>query len=135
MSLLAWSNMFSVGVTEIDNQHKKLVDMANRLNDAMKAGHGKDAIGKILNELVSYTASHFAYEERLMDQHKYPMSPQHKQEHKDLVKTVLDFKAKFEKGDAALTAEVMTFLRDWLSKHIMSSDKSFGKDLNSKGVH
>ena len=90
MSLLAWSSVFSVGVAEIDNQHKKLVDMANRLNDAMKAGQGKEAIGKVLNELVSYTATHFAYEERLMDQHKYPMSPEHKQEHKDLVKTVLD---------------------------------------------
>ena len=135
MSLLAWSSVFSVGVTEIDNQHKKLVDMANRLNDAMKAGQGKEAIGKVLNELVSYTATHFAYEERLMDQHKYPMSPEHKQEHKDLVKTVLDFKAKFEKGDAALTAEIMTFLRDWLTKHIMNSDKKFGKDLNTKGVH
>ena len=135
MSLLAWSSVFSVGVAEIDNQHKKLVDMANRLNDAMKAGQGKEAIGKVLNELVSYTATHFAYEERLMDQHKYPMSPEHKQEHKDLVKTVLDFKAKFEKGDAALTAEIMTFLRDWLTKHIMNSDKKFGKDLNTKGVH
>lgn len=135
MSLLAWSSMFSVGVDEIDNQHKKLVDMANRLNDAMKSGQGKEAMGKILSELVSYTATHFAYEERLMDQHKYGMSSQHKQEHKDLVKTVLDFKAKFEKGDAALTAEVMTFLRDWLSKHIMNSDRAFGRDLNTKGVH
>ena len=135
MSLLAWSSMFSVGVKDIDDQHKRLVDMANALNDAMKAGHGKDAVGKILNDLVSYTQNHFAFEERLMDKHKYPMSPQHKQEHKDLVKTVGEFKAKFEKGDAALTSEVMTFLRDWLSKHIMNSDKMFGKDLNSKGVH
>lgn len=135
MSLLAWSNMFSVGVKDIDDQHKKLVDMANTLNDAMKAGQGKEAIGKILGELVSYTQNHFSFEERLMDKHKYPMSPQHKQEHKELVKTVGEFKAKFEKGDAALTSEVMTFLRDWLSKHIMNSDKMFGKDLNSKGVH
>ena len=46
MSLLAWSSMFSVGVAEIDNQHKKLVDMANKLNDAMKSGQGKEALYK-----------------------------------------------------------------------------------------
>ena len=135
MSLLAWSNMFSVGVKDIDDQHKKLVDMANRLNDAMKDGHGREVVGKILAELVAYTASHFAFEERLMDKHDYPLSVQHKKEHQDLVRTVGEFKTKFERGDAALTAEVMGFLRDWLAKHIMNSDKTFGRDLNSKGVH
>jgi hemerythrin len=134
LSLLAWSNMFSVGVKDIDDQHKKLVELANALNDAMKAGKGKETLGNILSELVTYTVTHFAFEERLMEKHKYPMSPQHRQEHKDLVKTVGEFKTKFEQGDAALTSEVMTFLRDWLTKHIMNSDKMFGKDLNSKGV-
>lgn len=135
MSLLAWSNLFSVGVKDIDDQHKKLVDMANRLNDAMKAGHGKEIVGRILGELVDYTVSHFAFEERLMDKHGYPMSVQHKQEHQELVRTVGEFKRKFERGDAALTAEIMGFLRDWLSRHIMNSDKRFGKDLNAKGIH
>ena len=134
MSLLAWSNMFSVGVKDIDDQHKKLVELANSLNDAMKAGKGKEAMGEILSELVTYTVTHFTFEERLMEKHKYPLSPQHKQEHQDLVKTVGEFKAKFEHGDVTLTSEVMSFLRDWLTKHIMNSDKMFGKDLNSKGV-
>lgn len=135
MSLLAWSNMFSVGVKDIDDQHKKLVDMANRLNDAMKAGQGRAEVGGILGELVEYTVNHFAFEERLMDKHAYPMSSQHKKEHQDLVRTVGEFKRKFELGDAALTAEIMGFLRDWLSRHIMNSDKMFGKDLNGKGIH
>ena len=135
MSLLAWNNMFSVGVKEIDSQHKKLLAIANRLNDAMKQGLGKDVLAGILTDLVAYTESHFAFEERLMEQHKYPLSPQHKAEHKELVRTVADFKRKFELGDAALTSDVMGFLRDWLSRHIMNSDKMFGRDLNSKGVH
>ena len=134
MSLLTWSNMFSVGVKDIDDQHKKLVELANSLNDAMKAGNGKETLGAVLGELITYTVTHFAFEERLMETHKYPLSPQHKQEHKDLVKTVGEFSAKFERGDVTLTTEVMTFLRDWLTRHIMNSDKMFGKDLNSKGV-
>lgn len=135
MSLLTWNNLFSVGVKEIDNQHKKLVAIANRLNDAMKDGVGKDVLATILADLLAYTESHFAFEERLMDQYHYPLSPQHKAEHRELVKTVGEFSRQLEKGEAELTSGVMNFLRDWLSRHIMNSDKMFGRDLNNKGVH
>ena len=135
MSLLSWSNAFSVGVKEIDDQHKKLVQLANELNDAMKAGHGKEALGKILGELISYTATHFATEERLMERNHYPKADEHKKQHQDLVKSVLDLKSKFDAGNATLTAEVMVFLRDWLSQHIINSDRALGKDLIAKGIH
>jgi hemerythrin-like metal-binding protein len=135
MSLLTWSSAFSVGVKEIDDQHKKLVDMANRLNDAMQIGQGKEALAKILNELVDYTVYHFGTEEKLMDKHQYPNQVAHKGEHKKLIAEVSAFKGKFDKGDAAITSEIMNFLRDWLTKHILQSDKLFAKDLNSKGVH
>lgn len=134
MSLITWSNMFSVGVTQIDDQHKKLVEMANQLNDAMRAGHGKEALGKILGELVNYTVYHFGVEEKLMAQHQYPQSPDHKSQHADLVKEVGAFKTKFDKGDTAMSAEIMNFLRDWLTNHIMKTDKLFGKFLNEHGV-
>ena len=60
MSLLTWSPMFSVGVKEIDDQHKKLIDLANRLNDQMAAGKGKEILDKIFQELVAYTVSHLS---------------------------------------------------------------------------
>lgn len=134
MPLLLWGPMLEVGVKEIDTQHRKLVDLANELADALKAGKGKDVLGKILTELVRYTQTHFGTEERLMDLHKYPATADHKQQHKDLVKTVSDFKAKFDKGDAALTDDLMNFLRDWLTKHIMNTDKALARDLKTKGV-
>ena len=126
--------MLEVGVKEIDTQHRKLVDLANELADAVRAGKGKETLGKTLAELVRYTQTHFATEEKLMDQHKYPATTEHKQLHKDLVKTVSDFKAKFDKGDAALSEEIMNFLRDWLTKHIMNTDKALARDLKLKGV-
>ena len=134
MPLLLWGPMLEVGVKEIDTQHRKLVDLANELADAVRAGKGKEVLGKTLAELVRYTQTHFATEEKLMDQHKYPGTADHKQLHKDLVKTVSDFKAKFDKGDAALTDEIMNFLRDWLTKHIMNIDKALARDLKQKGV-
>jgi len=135
MALLTWGPMFSVGVKEIDDQHKTLIDLANRLNDQMTSGKGgKEVLDKIFNELVAYTVSHFAMEERLMAKHSYSASDAHKDAHKKLVATVADLKKKHEQGENVLTSQVMTFLRDWLTKHILNTDRAFGRELNQKGV-
>lgn len=134
MALISWSNMLSTGVGEQDTQHKKLIDLINQLNDAMQAGHGADVLGKVLTELVNYTVFHFGYEEKLMGQHKYEDSPAHKAEHLKFVQTVGDFKKKFDSGGAAVSVEIMNFLRDWLTTHIMKTDKKFGQALNKLGV-
>jgi hemerythrin len=52
---MTWTDKLSVGVGVIDDDHKKLVGMVNELYDAMQAGHGKEKLGRILDELVKYT--------------------------------------------------------------------------------
>ena len=131
---MAWSPDFSVKVKQFDDQHMKLVNMVNELHDAMKAGKGTEALGKILNGLISYTATHFADEERMMTTHTYPGMPTHKAEHEKLVKQVLDLQQKFKAGQPILTLEVMKFLKDWLVKHIQGEDKKYGVYFNSKGI-
>lgn len=134
MALIEWNNDMSVNVVEIDNQHKKLVSMINELNDAMAKGKGKEAIGKIINGLVSYATTHFATEEKYFDMFKYPGSLSHKKEHADFVKKVGEFQDGFNKGSLALTIEVMRFLKDWLTHHILGSDKKYGPFFNEKGL-
>ncbi len=60
MPIMSWTDAYSVGVAEIDKQHKKLIDLINALHDAMSKGQAKAVIGKVLGELISYCASHFA---------------------------------------------------------------------------
>lgn len=135
MALITWDDSkFSVNIKEIDVQHKKLVELINLLHDAMKAGQGKDALGKVLNELISYTVSHFGTEERLFQQHGYPDIAKHKKEHEDLKKKAIELKTEFEKGAAMITPNVLNFLRDWLTNHIMKVDKAYSAFLNGKGV-
>lgn len=135
MSLLAWNDMFSVGVVEIDNQHKQLIEITNRLNEAMIADRDRQALSGILNDLLAYTRTHFEYEERLMDQHRYADREQHLLEHRKLVQIVVDFQSRFDQGEVDLTGELMALLRDWLSRHILNSDRALGKALNQRGVH
>ena len=134
MALITWGPMLFVGVKEIDEQHKKLVELVNQLNDAMHAGQGKQALTPVLNELVRYTQYHFGTEERLMAAHKYEASVAHKAEHHKFVTDVSAFKAKFDSGNAMISTQIMNFLRDWLSKHILQTDKKFAKALNAACV-
>lgn len=134
MALMSWKPEFSVGIASIDAQHTKLISLINALHDAMARGEGKDVVGKVLNELVIYTKTHFAYEENLMKKHGYPAFVQHKQLHDKLAAQVLDLETKVREGRSSVTMEVMTFLRSWLQDHILGTDKSYTSFLVGKGV-
>jgi len=134
MALMDWSPAFSVNVKQFDDQHKKLVAMVNQLHEAMKVGKGSEVLGPILNSLISYTASHFADEERLMQQNGYPNLAKHKVEHDKLTRQVLDLQKQYQTTKSALSMAVMSFLKDWLVNHIQGEDKKYGPFLNGKGV-
>lgn len=134
MPLMEWDLSYSVGVAVFDDQHKKLFDIINSLNDAMKAGKSKDALGGILKSLIDYTATHFVAEEKMMLQHDYLQTQMHKMEHDKLVKQVLKLQEEFKAGKAMLSMEVMNFLKDWLNTHIAGSDKKYGAYFNAKGI-
>jgi hemerythrin len=134
MALMNWTNDFSVNIKEIDEQHKKLMAMINDLHAAMLAGKAKEAIGPILNGLIDYTKTHFAMEEQLMTKHQYTGYLSHKAAHDALTKQVMDLKTKFSEGKALVTMDIMTFLKDWLTKHIQETDKKYGPFFNGKGI-
>jgi hemerythrin len=134
MALIEWSNDLSVGVTEIDSQHKHLIALINELNDAMKQGKGKDALGKTIGELFAYAGSHFATEEKYFSLFKYPETTTHKMKHQEFVKKVSEFKDGYDQGRLILTLEVMNFLKDWLKGHIQVVDKKYGPFFNEQGL-
>jgi len=132
--LFPWSDTYSVHIGVVDMQHKNLVGMVNELHAAMTEGRGKDKLGQILSKLIEYTRTHFGTEERLMQTHGYPDYAAHKAEHDRLTRTVLDLEGRFQSNEVALTMDVMDFLKNWLSKHILGSDQRYAPFLNSKGV-
>jgi hemerythrin len=132
--LFLWSEIYSVKIGIVDTQHKNLVNILNELHQSMLGAQGKDKVGQVLLNLIKYTQVHFAMEEKLMQSHGYPDFPAHKAEHDQLANTVLEFQRKFLSNEVGLTVEMMDFLKDWLSKHILDSDKKYGPFLNAKGV-
>ncbi len=134
MAFIDWNENLSVQIKELDDQHKKLIALINELNEAMRVGKGKDIMAKILASLVDYTKYHFGAEEKLMQTHSYPTYIIHKKAHDDLTKQVIDLQKKFESGNVVITIDVMTFLKNWLSKHIMGTDKQYTAFFKGKGI-
>lgn len=129
MPLLEWNDSLSVGFAEMDEDHKKLVDLVNTLNDAVVADDADGVVEELLEELLEYTGWHFRHEERLMQQHQYPGLFDHKEEHEKLVEQAVDLFTRYQAGDRDVPGRLLPFLKDWLINHILGTDRETGKFL------
>jgi len=125
MSYLKWSDKYSLNVTEIDEQHKKLVSLVNDMYDAMQAGKGRDMIGTVIDEFVDYTDYHFKAEERLLRENGYPEYDEHKEMHDNLSRKAHSIKEAFDRGNTPTAIEVMLLLTNWLNTHILEEDRKY----------
>ena len=133
MNVLNWSNLLSVGVREIDEQHKVLVGLLNRLGAADK--NDAQVCTQVLTQLLEYVQHHFAFEERLMNEHAYADAEAHVRAHRDLAAQVLRMAGQHGGTEAVSIDALTVFLRQWLVGHIMNTDRRLGAALNRAGVH
>ncbi len=134
MEFMNWRDEFSVGITSIDRQHRRMIELINRLEDGVRTHQEKKNMHSVLSELVSYTRNHFKTEEALMKTYKYPGYVQHRVEHQSLVKRVVEFRRKFEAGTLTDAHDLASFLMGWLEGHILGTDKKYGPYLVEKRV-
>lgn len=127
--IFPWREAYSVGILQIDNQHKGLIRLINNLQDAMMGGNGKAALTTIIDDLVRYTESHFTYEETLLRKHGYSGLAAHQEQHRELTRQVYELRDQFKSGQLMITMDVMRFLKNWLSNHILDRDQAYAKEL------
>jgi hemerythrin-like metal-binding protein len=135
MALLAWNERYSVGVKTLDDQHNVLFGILNDLYDAMKKGQAQTVTGPLLHKLADYTGRHFASEEAMMASARFAGLTEHCAKHRELIKQVEAYIARFERGDVMLSIDLFNFLRDWLTTHISKEDKNYGPCLVAHGAH
>ncbi len=131
---MKWQDSFSVGIEEIDNQHKKLISMINSLYKAIKKGEGQKILKDILEGLVQYVDEHFGTEERYMEEYNYPGYLAHKKEHDKFTEQVLKVYQEFEQGKPVVTIDLMEFLKKWLKNHILGTDKKYAPFFKKHGL-
>jgi len=122
MEFFKWHEKYSVGVEEIDLQHKKLFDIINRM-----LGHlgkaSKEELRAQLSEMIDYTTFHFQAEQKYLEKH--PDFQEHLQEHDIFLKKNAAISQSIEENDQDVSLEIVNFLLKWLKNHILKTDVLF----------
>jgi len=134
MPIVEWNNTFELGVQLFDEHHYHLVELLNRVYDNFTAGAPAENIGIIFDELIDYATYHFASEELWMKDNSYPKINDHCIEHERFTRRVVEMQKDFHAGKLNLSLEVLTFLKNWLTNHILQIDIEYGRYIASKGV-
>ncbi len=132
--LVAWRPEYEVHVKVIDQQHKGLIGIVRSFQEAMLADEARAVLSSTLSKLRIYAQVHFSLEERLMQEHGYPELEEHKAAHQRLTEQVGELQARVASNKPIPTAEVIVFLRHWLTDHILAEDTKLGSHLCECGV-
>jgi len=129
-TMLQWKDDYNTGVTLMDQQHRRLVDLINQLFQCMKDGGDRMILTSVVDELASYTVTHFRAEENIMRKNNYPELVAHQKIHKNFIEKVGVYAGKLKSGERLSPADIYTFLKDWLISHIEKEDRDgYGKFL------
>lgn len=135
MPFLHWSEEYSVGIALFDGEHQRLIDMANELYDAVLSGTADEDLKPIYLGLLAYCYRHFAHEEEFFAIADYPLSAEHIACHAALRAEVEKFRTRITDTPKNLLAlEMVQFIKNWITDHIMVQDRKYGAHLREKGV-
>ncbi|MCW8853445.1 MAG: bacteriohemerythrin [Gammaproteobacteria bacterium] len=126
MKDLVWDKTLSVDVEEIDEDHRRLVDLFNILSHAVEEGEATEYIEAVLEELISCTIWHFRHEERLMLKHGYDGFEAHKSEHQKLIESASELRERFLQEAKQVSSDRIESLEHWLTGHILGADMELG---------
>lgn len=122
MPLMQWNDAMSVGVEELDAQHRKLIDLINDAYEAMQV-HDEHRMTSLLDKMGQYAITHFSTEEEYLEKYKYPDISAHKFQHAKFKMAVKDFREKqYKKTNLS---QIFVFLSRWLASHIMEEDMQY----------
>ncbi len=116
----------SVGVALLDSDHKALIEMINRLHDALEDKEESLVLDRIFDSLVTYIDLHFAREERVMEACGYPAISEHRKEHLGFTQDMQYTRDRYFSGeDAGMGRELLDYLKAWLNHHILIDDMAY----------
>jgi hemerythrin len=125
MEKLIWNDSLSVGVPEIDEQHKQLVQMLNQMIEADDTSVRSEVISDILTRMTEYADYHFTTEEAYMQAYSYPEYEAHRDQHVEFMRKTAQLALAAMDYDKQVPEELLTYLKDWLITHIMQSDMKY----------
>lgn len=120
---ITWTDDLDTRIDVIDKQHRRIVDYINDLEVAHNSGD-KESVRRVLDDLIDYTMSHFAFEESLQEEAGYKYAKPHKKVHDLFVRRVNDYVERFKLGED-VTDSLHQMLTSWLINHIKRDDADY----------
>ena len=133
---MKWSNTYATDVLAIDNDHRKLIELTDRIEKLISSGDARSQdVEEALSRLLDYTDYHFKREEELMREHEFGGRDEHAEEHKQFVGVAASHAKNWANDhDPDVLIAVVTYLKEWLIDHIMSSDQEMANHLKGQGI-
>ena len=131
---MTFTSALSVGYNAIDEQHIRWIELINAVYNSLASGSSKEKLGMVLKDLVDYTVWHFGFENKMMNTYDYPEKDSHMKLHRDFIAEIKKLEERYESGEDIMGVNVLEFLKNWLSDHIMKIDTRLGAYLESQGA-
>jgi hemerythrin len=126
-TLVEWNSRYLIGIPLIDEQHRELIELTNKLYEACLSGDqtANDIFKEAARRMVDYIKYHFGAEEKILENVRYPELAAHKREHEKLIKDVLEHVRLFQEGKKFIPNNFARTLKDWILNHIAMVDKKY----------
>lgn len=131
MAFFEWKESFSIGVEEIDRQHREFLDYLNECHGMLTSKKDTLVTKGIVDKLKMYVEKHFEFEEKLFTDIGYTEMETQIKQHNYFVLRILDLEDEQVLGDNESLNSVLSFLRDWFLNHILQADKEYVPFFNA----
>jgi hemerythrin len=132
--LLHWTKESSVGISRFNEQHKRLYLLVEKLYQNLQNPGERTLLGELLGELYAYSVSHMTDEEDVLEYFNFPELQSHKNEHREFKKRIREYMDDFDSGNTAIATSIFAFLQEWLSGHMLGTDRHYTHFLHRRGV-
>ena len=132
--MIEWKEKYSVGISVIDEEHKKFIDIINKANVAKKHNGNPEGVKEVLAEMTFYALTHFKTEETYMWKFNYSEYQNHREEHHDFAMKTIAYLDKVVKGDYQIANEILAYLKWWLINHIQVTDRKYINCFKKNGL-
>jgi hemerythrin len=127
MPIVEWQDTFSIGIYTFDAHHKHLIMLLNTFYDDFDSGSSEERLAILIDDLINYAKYHFDAEEEWMKMHEYFRYAEHREQHEFFIKSITGVQKDVVKDKKSLSYQVLIFLFNWFTNHILIADAEFGR--------
>jgi hemerythrin-like metal-binding protein len=129
MALIEWKDEFSVGIADVDHEHRELIELINKLHAATSGENSSLTVLDFLGEIYAHVSAHFALEEKIMREHNYDQYQDHKDDHERLLDEIRDIMDDYEEDAYFSDEEFASHVGRWFTGHFKIRDSRLHKKL------